>query len=182
MHDDALKLTTLMAAGDPAAIEQFYECYFDLMYREAYRATNGDESTCLDVVQDSLLKILKCLRPMNSFDQLKSWTRKVVRSVAIDLLRKRRSQMQRDVHKGNETSKVNGFDESDLIHARIIWLEEQVDLLDDDSRRLLTLRYKLGWTLQRIADRLGLKPGAVDGRIRRLVDQLRQRAEANDYE
>ena len=30
---------------------------------------------------------------------------------------------------------------------------------------MLVLRFRLGWTLQRIAATLGIKPGAVDGRV-----------------
>ena len=39
------------------------------------------------------------------------------------------------------------------------------------------MRFRLGWTLQRIGDVLKLKPGAVDRRIRRVVTMLKRMAE-----
>ncbi len=37
------------------------------------------------------------------------------------------------------------------------------------------MRHRFGWTLQDIGRALGLSPGAVDGRLRRLVRTLRKR-------
>jgi DNA-directed RNA polymerase specialized sigma24 family protein len=44
-------------------------------------------------------------------------------------------------------------------------------------QQLIHWRYRLGWTLQRIAETVGLKPGAIDGRLRRALERLRLRAE-----
>ena len=180
--DDAAQLTTRMAAGDPAAIELFYQHYFDTMYLAARHAIGGDEATCLDIVQDALLKIVRSIRPTATTEHLHAWINKVVRSVAIDGLRQRRAQLKREMATSLRQSSHAYEDEHAQVHARLIWLEERIDQLDPESRQLMTLRYKLGWTLQRIALRIGIKTGAVDGRIRRLVEQLRQQAESSDYE
>jgi len=42
---------------------------------------------------------------------------------------------------------------------------------------MLLMRHRFGWTLQQIGAALGIKPGAVDGRLRRLVGGLRRRAQ-----
>ena len=54
--------------------------------------------------------------------------------------------------------------------------------MNDAQVRLLTMRYRFGWTLQRIGAAVGLKPGAVDGRLARLVAALRRRAQETFHE
>ena len=63
----------------------------------------------------------------------------------------------------------------------MIWLEKQLLTLPPDTRKMIGMRYRLGWSLKRIAQRFGLKTGAVDGRIRRAVVQLRNRAEKDEH-
>ena len=55
-------MTSAMAAGDGGAVEAFYRRYFDRLYAEARRATRRDESFCLDVVQESVLRIVRTVR------------------------------------------------------------------------------------------------------------------------
>jgi DNA-directed RNA polymerase specialized sigma24 family protein len=47
---------------------------------------------------------------------------------------------------------------------------------DDASVQMLLMRHRFGWTLQQIGTALGLKAGAIDGRLRRLVGALRRKA------
>src|SRR5262245_41491413 len=53
------KLTAALAAGNEDAVETFYRRYFDWLYAQARRATRRDESFCLDVVQDAVLRIMR---------------------------------------------------------------------------------------------------------------------------
>jgi DNA-directed RNA polymerase specialized sigma24 family protein len=42
---------------------------------------------------------------------------------------------------------------------------------------MLLMRHRFGWTLQQIGAALGITPGAVAGRLRRLVGGLRRAAQ-----
>ena len=48
--------------------------------------------------------------------------------------------------------------------------------LDDRTVELLVMRHGFGWTLKKIGRAVGLTPGAVDGRLRRLLGTLRRKA------
>jgi len=48
--------------------------------------------------------------------------------------------------------------------------------MDTPETRLLVMRYRLGWTLERIGRAVGLRPGAVDSRLRRATNELREKA------
>lgn len=171
-----------MAAGDPAAIEAFYRQSFDLMYREARRCSGGDEATGLDLVQEAMLKVLRSIRTIETPEELEAWTRRLVRSVALDHLRASSRRLRRECHSGRQATAESPPDQYELTQARIVWLEEQLAALEPSAGELLRMRYLWGWTLQRIGGVLGLKPGAVDGRIRRLVTQLQEQAETRVHE
>jgi RNA polymerase sigma factor (sigma-70 family) len=176
---DTLALTTAMAAGDAAAVAAFYRSHFPLMYAAARRATGGgDEATCLDAVQDAMLRIVSAVRPIDSPGQLRAWTVLVVRTVAYDHLRsaaRRRRHEAAAVPVGSSAAD----DAADADEHRT-WLAEQLSQLDPALVRLIDLRYQHRWTLARIAVAVGLPVGTVDGRLRRAIGRL-QRQAAEDF-
>ncbi len=166
------ELTAAIAAGDTAAFTRFFNEWFDAMYAEAVRATGRDESYCLDVVQDAMMRVVRCLKPMDTPDDLRRWLRVVVQSCAYDRLRGdgRRRVREQEVAAGPRRA-----DPHPETRARLRWLEHQLQSLDQGSRDLLLMRHRFGWTLRQIGHALGLEPGAVDGRLRRLVAMLRHK-------
>jgi RNA polymerase sigma-70 factor (ECF subfamily) len=171
---DWTAVTDGVMSGDAHSLEVFYEHFFDLMLRQARRVTGSDEQTCLDIVQDSMLKIIRCMKRIDDEDCLTAWTRAVVNSVAYDWLRKKSRLANR--HSEQLGQVVDTHTDSDF-ETKLIWLEEQVERMDPQLRQLIAWRYRFGWTLAKIASRCGLETGAVDGRIRRAVKKLRKRAE-----
>ena len=87
MSDATEKLTAALAAGDEDAVETFYNSYFDWLYAQARRATRRDESFCLDVVQDAMLRIIRTVRAVRDEPQFRAWLRLVVQTTAWDRLR-----------------------------------------------------------------------------------------------
>ena len=81
-------LTAAIASGDTEAFARFFGIWFDWMRGEAARATARDEAFCLDVVQDSMMRVIRSLKPMSTDDDLRRWLRVVVRSCAYDRLRR----------------------------------------------------------------------------------------------
>ena len=143
------------------------------MVAAARRATGRDEAFCLDVVQDAMLRVVRAIRTLETEEHLRSWLRVVVQSCAYDRLRQEARRCRREQAAADRS---NGTGEHDELDERVEWLRRELATLDAPQVRLLVLRYRLGWTLQRIGTALGLKPGAVDGRIARLVTMLRRRA------
>lgn len=167
------ELTAAIAAGDTAAFARLYRERFDEMYTCARNATCRDEAFCLDVVQDAMLRVIRSLGPLDSEQHLRGWLRAVVQSCAYDRLRKeaRRKRWER-----NAAAQRDVAAETDDPADRLDWLRRELAGLDHEHLRLLIMRYRLGWTLRRIGEALGLKPGAVDGRLGRLLTALRKKA------
>jgi len=173
---EAAELTARMAAGERQAIEVFYRRYFDWLFAEARRAVGRDEAFCLDVVHDAVLRIVRCIRAVSGEGELRRWLRIVVRTTAYDLLRAERRRERllgeyRDVPAAEPRPA-----------ERIAWLRERIERLDPEIVRLIELRYERGWTLRRIAERLGLTTGAVDGRLRRALRTIRRQTEAEGHD
>ena len=175
MQAEIRALTSAIASGDTEAFARFYRAWFDSMYAEARRATGRDEAFCLDVVQDAMLRVTRSLKPMNTAGDLRRWLRVVVASCAYDRLRQeaRRRARERRAAAGRSNPGPQAHCTDDL-GRRLRWLHQQLESLDDRSVQLLLMRHRFGWTLQQIGNVLGLKPGAVDGRLRRLQRTLRR--------
>lgn len=145
----------------------------------ARQATGRDEAFCLDVVQEAFLRVIRRLPVMDEEASLSAWLRRATLSAAYDRLRAERRRVARE-----RTSQVTrcADSERDTRDAeRLNWLRERIAEMEPDSARLLHLRFGLGWTLARIGSAVGLKPGAVDGRIGRTVKAMREEAgESND--
>jgi RNA polymerase sigma factor (sigma-70 family) len=169
------RLTAGMAAGHAQAVESFYRRYFDWLYAQARLATRRDESFCLDVVQDSVLRIARSVRRVDSEPQFRAWLRLVVQTVACDRLRSETRRHQRELVVASIRSEQVPFDEpTDTSQQH--WLKEQIGRLDPQIVRMIEMRFEQSWTLGRIAAFFGLSVGTIDGRLRRALKQLKDRA------
>ena len=177
MSQPVRDITTGIAAGNPEAFAQFYREWFDVVFAEARKAAGArghDEQFCLDMVQETMMRVIRSIKPMDSQAALSTWLRIVVQSCCYDHFRSQVRRARRELAAGK--SRTHESDDREL-HARLDWLRQQLNALDPEEAHLLSLRFRLGWTLQRIGRSLGLKPGAVNGRISRAVAGLRRNAQ-----
>jgi RNA polymerase sigma factor (sigma-70 family) len=173
--DDTDKLTAAMAAGDERAVETFYRRYFDWLYAQARRLTGRDESFCLDVVQDAVVRIIRTIHAVQCEAQLLSWMRLVLRTTAVDQFRaeQRRGKRQATLV---ELHSCDDFPYGLFDDEQLEWLKSQLERFDPQLVQMIELRFEKHWTLARIGELLGLSTGAIDGRLRRAVRELRTRA------
>lgn len=173
MNGSVREMTRAVASGDAEAFTRLFHERFEAMYAEARRATGRDESFCLDVVQDAMIRVIRSMKAMDSEKRLRNWLRVVVQSCAYDRLRREARQRRREL---NTADGRRADAPEDDLEERLEWLRNELAAMDEPAAQLLVMRYRLGWTLQRIGAALGLKPGAVDGRLGRLTAGLRNRA------
>jgi RNA polymerase sigma factor (sigma-70 family) len=168
-----------MAAGDAGAIEAFYRRYFDFLYAQARRATGRDESFCLDVVQEAVLRIIRNVRGVQSEAQLAAWLRLVVKTTALDQLKSERRRHERQLVVAAAAGPRDSAGDDDAAE-RIEQLKAEISRLDPELARLIELRFARRWTLGRIAEALGLSVGTIDGRLRRALIRLREKLEESE--
>ncbi|MCA9290788.1 MAG: sigma-70 family RNA polymerase sigma factor [Phycisphaerales bacterium] len=162
------QITAAIASGDPEAFARLYRDRFDAVYDMARRTTRRDEAFCLDVVQDVMLRVSRCLPVMETDDDVDRWLQVAVRCAARDRFRAEQRRRRRE-HRASTTPAAT--DARPTADARRE-LDERLAALEPTWLEPLIMRYRFGWTLQRIATALGLSTSTVDGRLRHAVDRL----------
>jgi len=175
-------LTRALAAGNADALREFYEAWFERMAAIARKKLGkADENACLDIVQESMLRVIRRCRVIESEEALQAWVGKVVQSAARDWMRKEYRRCARERARRQDDVEELKRDEADM-RERMEWIEERLKALDSGTREMIFMRYRLGWTLERIGSAFGLTPSAVDGRVGRAVRAMSLEAQGTGKE
>lgn len=183
--DESRRVTAAIAHGDSSAFGLFYDAWFPFAFDEARRYTQRDEATCLDIVQDAMLKAARSMRPLESKADIERWLTRVVQTSALDTLRQEQRRHQREYDSADRDGHASSAAQrSAQEHARREWLAEQVDWLTQEvakistsDQALLHLRFALGRSLEQTGRAVGISADAAHGRLRRIIARLRGRAE-----
>ena len=172
---DIVSVTGAIASGDPQAFARLYRAKFNFVLTVARRITSFGEDACLDVVQDTMIRVIRYMRIFEDGNALDRWLICLTRSVAYDHLRVERRRQQRERASVDHQS-MYASDEPDDVAARLEWVRRELRGLDRVAAEIIELRFRGGLTLKVIAERLGMTIGAVHGRMARSIARLRRRA------
>lgn len=183
MQPDAREISAAIASnsGDAAtcaaAFGTLYDWKFDYVYGVLRAKTGADEATCLDLVQETMLRVIRHMKVTPSETELDAWLARVAVTTAYDYYRSESRRRRRE-----SAAASRGRDEAPHMDERVAALRAAVAELEPGVFEILVLRFGVGLTLEQIGRRLGVGPGAADGRIRRVMRGLRARVEENDHE
>jgi RNA polymerase sigma factor (sigma-70 family) len=163
-------LTAAIARGDAGAMGAFYEAWFDRAYAAARALTRRDESFCLDVVQEAMLRAARRMRPLATEEDVARWMSRVVRTAALDLLRRESRRAARERVAATD-GRAGGQDAE--ARERVEWVRARLVELPAEEAGLLRLRFWEDRTLDEAGRRTGMTGHAVHGRIRRVLSRLR---------
>lgn len=156
-----------LAAGDTAALGEFYDLYAGLVNGLALRILR-DASDAEDVVQEVFVQ---AWRQASRFDAERgtpeAWLCTMARTRALDRLRRRVSRRE---NREEEAPAPTTTPKS----AETIAVRKALEGLSEDQRRALELAYYEGLTQTEIAARLGEPLGTVKTRIRTAMIRLRE--------
>lgn len=180
-EDHAKRWLDGIRRGDSSALEEFYRGWFDRMVVQARRLTRRDEDFALDVVQDAMTRLIDKPPALESEAQLALWLKRTLLSAAIDRLRKERRARERESSRGVAGGEAavgehGGPHASAALQEQLAWLEESLRALPSSDRALLRMRFGQGATLNVAGDDAGMSPGAAHGRVRRVLEGLREKA------
>ena len=161
--------STGVARGDAASLDGLYRAWFDRAFATARRFTGRDEAFCLDVVQETMLRAIKGLKPLNDRRALDAWMHAAVRSACLDALRSEARRVLRERQSSvKEHAERAAAEEFEGLLARMAEL-------DAPSRELLRLRFEGTRTLAMTAAAAGISGGTAHGKLRRTLTWLRER-------
>jgi RNA polymerase sigma factor (sigma-70 family) len=176
VEHDISQLTGRIAAGDPEAFTAFYHSWFEFMERVAGSAAGPrgrDESFRLDIVHDAMLRVIRFMPTLHATRDLERWLAVVVKSCACDMLRREQRRVRRErSHAHVSRNSPSGIDAAQ-IDEQLDLLRRELASLDAPRLAMLRMRHQLGWTLERIGEAMGISASAVDGRLSRLLAELR---------
>ncbi len=173
-------LTRAIARGDRDAFAAFYELWFDRVQATARRLTRADETECLDVVHDVMLKVAQRMVPLADERAVDAWMAKAILSTVID---RRRAASRRRVRESavamQEDASVDG--ELAVVEAlsrdeQLVWLRRELEALPRHEREALVARFHDDRTFAEVGELLGVTGDAAQGRIRRALARLAHRA------
>ncbi len=169
-------LTPRIARGDEGAFASFYELWFDRAFALARRTCRRDESFCLDIVQDAMMRVVKSMPGLETEAAVEAFMGRVVLTTAIDRLRADTRRRKRERNAAKDELEHAGQEHAAEATEQLAWLHGTIAELPDRDRKLLESRFRDGHTLAQAGASVGLSGNAAHSRIRRLVQSLRDAA------
>ncbi len=171
--------TSRIAAGDPEAFGAFYEAWFERVFAMARGISRRDESFCLDVVQDCMMRVVKSISRMQDEAAIGTWLARAVYSATIDRLRSEQRRRRREHAFAAGTRGCEAVDPMVALQGseERAWLASQLAELAEADRVLVLARFEGGMTLARVGERFGMSGHCAHGRIRRVLARLRRAAQ-----
>lgn len=176
---DVLRQTRGIRRQDPASITEFYEHWFDWSLATARALTRKDESFCLDVVQDTMLRVIRAIPELDTAAAMRCWLSRTICNLAIDRIRRDDRRSIRERRAENPSAPSASSDH--LAQAEsLAWLNARLVELDAEDGALLSHRFAHDRTFRSIADSSGRTEDATHGRIRRVLHALRLKGKELD--
>jgi RNA polymerase sigma factor (sigma-70 family) len=174
---DSAQLTNRIAAGDEAAFAAFYAQWFAPAVALAKALVRADEAAALDLVQDVMLAVAERLPPLRDERAVRAWLATAIVRAGIDRQRQQRRRALR------EHGTVAGRDEAEppawasvLDGERIAWLQARLAELSPVEQALVAARFSDGVSVAAVGGAFGLGEDQAHGRLRRVMQRLRQKA------
>lgn len=167
-----IELTAALARGDEAAFREFHAAYAGRLLRYSLTVTHGQVSLAEEALQLALVRIAGKVRTFREEDAFWAWLARVVRSCIIDCARRQArysavlDRLREQPTGCQSTAEVeSAFSEH---------LEAALANLDPADRELLNSKYNDGKSTADLAARAGCTPKAIESRLARLRQRIRE--------
>ena len=166
-------LTQRMAAGDDAAFSEFHQAYASRLFRYLLALHRGDGHTASDVLQETLIRVVRHVRRFEDEQVLWDWLAKLARSAAADHGRKgSRYRRFLDRFSTHSIALPEIPDDGHLLAA----LQSAMDQLPPEERDLLQAKYDHGQSVRDLARQHLTSEDAIQSRLARARRRLRDKA------
>ncbi len=164
-----LQTCAAIRRGNESAFTEFYEDWISTLTAWSLEYTRSDESLALDIVQETMIRVIRSIPVLESHAALVAWLRAATRSSAIDLLRKRIAIAARE--------RAVAKPETDLepppsIGTELESLLAALATLSPEDRLLLRVRSQSGASYEQLSRSLGGTPDSLYGKARRAMSRL----------
>ena len=151
-------------AGSVSDFEALFRAHWAPAYRAAYLVVR-DAGAAEDIAQEAFLAAVRALDRFDRQRPFGPWLHRIVVNRAIDWARARALRPEAEAVDAPAPEPPQRDDE----------LLRELDRLSPEHRAVIVLRYLLDYTPGEIADLLDLPRGTVNSRLRRGLDNLKER-------
>ena len=174
--NELAKLFELYAAGRSDAFDRLYGRLSSRMFSTALAYTTHAEDA-EDIVHRVFVRVLKDARKLSQMRDPEKYIMTSVRNRALDhakrVRRKKAHESSYLEHKLQATERDGTA--ATITDNNLLWLEQQLNSLEPESRELLILHWYEGMTLAAIAKQFGSKPHVIRYKFDKLMSTLLER-------
>jgi RNA polymerase sigma factor (sigma-70 family) len=167
-------LTGSLASGDDAAYREFHRRYFDRLYRLLLILTRGQETDAREALQDLLCRVARHARRFEHEEVFWCWLVRLARCAVLDAGRKRHRYWRLLTDYARRWLPLHSQPVPDQDYQLETLLIDCVNELDPTDRALVEGKYFSRRSTLELARETGLSPRAVESRLFRLRNRLRQ--------
>ncbi len=168
-------LTARLKAGDEEAFAWLHREWCGRLNRYCFALAAGDEAFAHEIAQAVWLRLVRHVRRMENEQALWNWLACAARHAAVDHRRtggRYRLALDRFLDWWGQRNEEGN--ELDAEATLLMTLEGALEKLSAEERGLIEGRYFNGESLMQIGSRCGLSERAVEGRLARLRQRLRE--------
>jgi RNA polymerase sigma-70 factor (ECF subfamily) len=169
-----IDLVSRAQQGDEIAYLELYRQYEEDIYRTAY-VYLGNQEDALDIVQETAYRSYKFISKVKEPQYFKTWLIKIAISCSIDLLRKRKKEVE---WKPEYYESITAIDEGDIPLA--ISLKDLIEWLDIEEKHVVILRFYYDYTISELSEIMNIPLGTGKTLLYRALRKLRKRVEEED--
>jgi RNA polymerase sigma-70 factor, ECF subfamily len=156
------------------AFLKLFQQYEHDIYRMAYVYVKNKEDA-LDIVQETAYRSFQKFSSVKDFTLFKTWVIRIAINCAIDLLRKNKKLVYLQVEGIIESpSPIN----KDIPLS--ISLQDLMDILNEEDKSVILLKYYQGYTFNEISDILNTPLSTVKSVLYRALEKLRKKVRRED--
>lgn len=171
------QLISQLLNGDRDYEGILYSRYYPKVYSRCYSfAKNTDDA--FDMTQEILLKALSHLDSFGGNSKFSTWLYSITTNYCITYTSKKSRRYYDDMNAAHQVLE-EGMDEEDY-KERVRWealesnLDEFLDLLPEEERQLLVLKYRMNYSVKELQKELDLSASAVKMRLLRARIKMSQ--------
>lgn len=171
---DVPSLVAALRRGEERAVREIHACYFARLTRYALVVCRGDEAAAAEAVQNAFLKAIRSLRSVADEPALWAWLARACRTSALD---QQRSARRYSAFLGRWAVWFSSEQATPIENPESVWLRAlgcALEELSAGDRALLDARYTHRVPLASIAESAATTERAIEGRLARLREKLRQ--------
>jgi len=169
-----LELLVLLLKGDEAAFTQIYQRFWSVLYAVAQRYLKDDEMA-KDAIQHVFMQLWECREDLALDTNLKNLLFTMTKNHLINVIKRNNMAIQKNyewaqMNESNETwlEKMQG-------EGKLQLLEQTIETLPDQKKRILHYKIQDHFSNQQIADAMGLSIQTVKNQYTSAVKILRER-------